>query len=74
MRKKLWIVYISLFALVLAACGNESKNNSDNDGLPEMLKVELTVQESADVDEKIPLKAVVSQGDEKIIGRGSSGL
>ena len=31
-----------------------------------MLKVELTVQESADVDEKIPLKAVVSQGDEKI--------
>ena len=65
MRKKLWIVYISLFALVLAACGNESKNNSD-DGVPEMLKVELTVQESADVDEKIPLKAVVSQGDEKI--------
>ena len=67
MKRILWIVFISVFALILAACSNETKNNRDDDGVPEMLEVELTVQETAEIDEKIVLKAFVTQGEEKII-------
>ena len=49
----------------LAACGKEDDVPTEVKA-PEMLEVELTVSETADVDETVKMKAIVTQGDEKI--------
>ncbi|MBS4205998.1 FixH family protein [Lederbergia citrea] len=66
MKTKLWPLFIGLVVLILAACGNAGKDSGSNDDIPQLLEVQLEVQESADVNEMIPFKALVTQGDEKI--------
>lgn len=65
MQKRLSIFVIGILSLFLASCGN-SGNNEPSDEIPEELVVELEVQETADVNEAVPFKSTVTQGDEKI--------
>jgi len=65
MHKRLSVVVIGMIALFLAACGNTG-GNEPSDEIPEELVVNLEVQETADVNEAVPFKATVTQGDEKI--------
>lgn len=68
LKRSLWLVLVSLVVLVLAACGGETTDNAEkaDDEIPQPLEVQLEVQETADVDETVPLKATVTLGDEKI--------
>ncbi len=51
----------------LAACGKGKEEEIPTEvKVPEMLEVELTVSETADVDEPVEMKAFVTQGDEQI--------
>ncbi|HEY4553263.1 MAG TPA: FixH family protein [Bacillaceae bacterium] len=64
--KRLWAI-AGVASLLLAACGSGGNTGSQgDDGVPEILEVQLEVQETADVNEKIPLHATVIQGDEKV--------
>ncbi|MCJ8008968.1 FixH family protein [Lederbergia wuyishanensis] len=65
MKKIIAIISISMFVFMLAAC-NSSKNNSSDNGIPEMLEVVLEIQDTADVNADIPFKATVTQGNEKV--------
>ncbi|MBW8348278.1 FixH family protein [Bacillus sp. IITD106] len=65
MKKINPIIFISMLVLMLAAC-NSSNNNSTEDDIPKMLEVVLEVPDNADVGEDVPLKATVTQGDEKV--------
>lgn len=65
MKMRFWPLLIGLMVLVLAACGNEG-NETTEDDIPEPLDVMLEVQETADVNETVLFKASVTQGDEKI--------
>jgi hypothetical protein len=51
----------------LAACGNGKEEEVPTEvKAPEMLEVELTVSETAAIDETVEMKAFVTQGDEEI--------
>ncbi|MBS4220391.1 FixH family protein [Bacillus sp. FJAT-49711] len=65
MKKLIGIISISMLVFMLAAC-NSGKNSNQEDEMPEMLDVALEVQETADVNEEVPFKATVTQGDEKV--------
>jgi len=75
-RKMLFIALGVIVALVLAACGSDSENesangnngndgNHSNDELKE-LKVEFNLPETADVDEEVELEAIVTYGDDLV--------
>ncbi|VEF48974.1 putative lipoprotein [Bacillus freudenreichii] len=65
MKFKLWPIVIGMLVLILAACGKAGNEESEDD-IPKPLDVELELQETADVNEAVPFKAIVTQGDEKI--------
>ncbi|MCR2823850.1 FixH family protein [Lederbergia panacisoli] len=65
MKKTLWTISVSMLVLLLAAC-NSGTNNSSEDDIPKIIEVSLEVQETADVNEEVPFKATVIQGDEKV--------
>lgn len=68
LKRSLWLMLVGLVVLVLGACGsgaNDSAKEADED-IPKPLDVQLEVQETADVDETVTLKATVTQGDEKV--------
>lgn len=65
MRFKFWPIMIGMLVLILAACGKAGNEESEDD-IPKPLDVELEVQETADINEAVPFKAIVTQGDEKI--------
>ncbi|WP_347551912.1 FixH family protein [Pseudalkalibacillus hwajinpoensis] len=64
-----WISIVSV-AVVLAACGQENVNNSENDTTGEetveTLDVTLDTPETADAGEALTFTATVTQGDEKV--------
>ena len=65
MKRKIGLLLVIVVLGALAACGKEDDVPTEVK-LPEMLEVELTVSETAAVDETIELKATVTQGDEII--------
>lgn len=62
-NKKVLLVIASMLMLILAACGDK---DNQVDEAPEIIDVQLHVNETADVNEKLVLKATVTQGDEKV--------
>ena len=67
MKKRLGLLLLAFTLASLAACGNEDKTNPVEE--PETLlplEVELTVTETVDVNEVVKIKALVTQGEEKI--------
>lgn len=65
MKRKIGLLLVIVVLGALAACGKEDDVPTEVKA-PEMLEVELTVAETADVDETVEMKAIVTQGDEKI--------
>lgn len=70
MQKKIGMLLLIIGLLVFSAC-NSNSDNADKKTETETeelasLEVEFEVPETADVDEEIPLKAVVTYGDEKV--------
>ncbi len=69
MRKRLFTFFAFTLVLLLVACGNSDDNEGANDKeteTPEMLEVELEVETEVKPGETVPLKAIVTQGDEKV--------
>jgi len=60
--KKIWALPAILFVGILAACNG---NTGDSDALT-TLDVDFQLPESADVNETVELKAIVTYGDEKV--------
>ncbi len=63
MKKSIWIFMLAFGLVVLSACNG---NKVEELELPEMLDVQLEVPETVDVNEKIAMKAIVTQGEEKV--------
>lgn len=68
LKRNLGVLLLILIIGLLAACGNNDKNEDKDQATEELkpLEVEFIVPEKADVGEKIQLKAVVTYGDEKV--------
>ncbi|MBO0993779.1 FixH family protein [Bacillus sp. SD088] len=64
MKKTIGSILLGIALLTLVACGNDAK--SQDDEVPAILEVQLEVAEHVEVDEKVDLKAVVTQGDEDV--------
>ena len=65
MKRKFGLLLVIVVLGALAACGKEDDVPTEVKP-PEMLEVELTVPETAAVDETVEMTAKVTQGDEKI--------
>src|SRR5690606_15251112 len=65
MTKKILLVLVAL-AFVLGACSNSGKKKDSEDEMPVPIDVQLNVNETADVNEKVALLASVMQGDEEV--------
>ena len=67
MKRKIGLFILIVVLGALTACGKGKEEEVPTEvKAPEMLEVELTVSETADVDETVEMKAFVTQGDEKI--------
>ena len=67
MKRKLGLLMLISMLGALTACGQDKEDDVPTEvKAPEMLEVQLTVSETADVDETVEMKAIVTQGDEKI--------
>ena len=67
MKRKIGLFILIVILGALTACGKGKEEEVPTEvKAPEMLEVELTVSETADVDETVEMKAFVTQGDEKI--------
>lgn len=72
MRKKMTLTLLTLILLVLAACGTDTNDSSENTDIDEAaeeltaLEVDFEVPENAQVGEPVELKATVSYGDELV--------
>lgn len=64
-RKMLMILFTCITAIALSACGSNQSNTYEKK-VPVELKVALKVPENANVNEKVPLQALVTQGKEKV--------
>lgn len=64
MKRTIGSVMLGIALMSLAACGNDAKTQDDE--VPAILEVQLEVAEHVEVDEKMDLKAVVTQGDEDV--------
>ncbi|QUW22842.1 FixH family protein [Sporosarcina sp. Marseille-Q4063] len=65
MKRKLGLLILIVLLGVMTACGKKDEVPTEVKA-PEILEVELTVSETADVDEPVEMKAFVTQGDEEI--------
>ncbi|HLR69535.1 FixH family protein [Virgibacillus alimentarius] len=67
MRRKIWIFLFVLMLMLLAACSDNHSDETkeETEELAE-LKVDFALPESAEVDEEVELKAIVTYGDEKV--------
>lgn len=66
--KKIWLIIsiVISFTVLLAACGGQDKDkDADSEEIP-MLKVAFQLPDAAKVKEDVPLKAIVTYGDEKV--------
>ncbi|MFK2825424.1 FixH family protein [Bacillus sp. B190/17] len=69
MRKTFWMVILVLAIAALSACNSgteKAEKKVENTKVPQMLEAKLDVPETAAVNEKITMKASVTQGDEKV--------
>jgi hypothetical protein len=67
LKRKIGLFILIVVLGALAACGNGKEEQVPTEvKAPEMLEVELTVSETADIDETVEMKAFVTQGDEEI--------
>lgn len=66
MRKKYWMFIVVLVMAVLAACSGGEEEKVKESEVPQVLEVQLDVPEAADVNGKVAMKAVVTQGSEKV--------
>ncbi|MEK5441186.1 FixH family protein [Fredinandcohnia sp. FSL W7-1320] len=68
MKRKTGMLLFVLITGLLAACGNEDKNEEKDQMSQELvpLEVEFIVPEKAEAGEKVLLKAVVTYGEEKV--------
>lgn len=68
MKRYIWWLLIVSISITLAACSGNNSTTDDTDTSEELheLLVDFEVPESADVDETVELKAVVTYGDEKV--------
>lgn len=66
MQKKYWLGMLVLVMAVLAACGEGEKENVQESEVPQALEVQLDVPEAVDVNGKVAMKAIVTQGSEKV--------
>ncbi|MBM7693944.1 hypothetical protein JOC77_003388 [Peribacillus deserti] len=66
MKKIAFLLFSAIF--LLGACTNNGPKNSDKDKnkIPEILSVELSVQEKAEINEEVKLAAKVTQGNETV--------
>ncbi|KIL76146.1 FixH family protein [Bacillus badius] len=67
MRKLFWTITFVLALAALAACSNETTKEAEEPKKSlQPLKAELDIPDTIAVNEKVQLKAAVSQGDEKV--------
>ncbi len=66
MKRKLGLLVGIFMLAMMAACGKEETVKEDDTGVPLPLDVQLTVTEQVDINGKIEMAAVVTQGDEKV--------
>ncbi|MEC5425370.1 FixH family protein [Virgibacillus sp. C22-A2] len=68
MQNKIWLSILMLSLLVLTACnGDENIEDTEEDSeIIQVLEVDLSVPEEADVEEKVELTALVTYGEEKV--------
>lgn len=63
MKKSIWLLMCLFVFVVLSACNEKKVEEME---MPEILEVKLEVMESADVDEQVTMKAIVTQGEDKV--------
>lgn len=64
---KKWLgVLVLIFSITLVGCGDNTDQGNSTEVIPERLNVELTVPETANVNEDVLLQVKVSQGDEAV--------
>ncbi|MCH1625226.1 FixH family protein [Ferdinandcohnia quinoae] len=69
MRKRLTLILFVMVLAVLSACNkdeDEKVDVSDKSEVPQILDVQLKVPESVDVNGKVEMKAIVTQGSEDV--------
>jgi hypothetical protein len=67
LKRKIGLFILIVVLGALAACGNGKEEEVPTEvKAPEMLEVELTVSETAAIDETVEMRAFVTQGDEEI--------
>ncbi len=67
MIKKISILGSILIVLIMSACGeNEEKKSTSTNDVPEILEVDLTVPNAAEVGEEVIFTAIVSQGEDLV--------
>ncbi|MEC2075960.1 FixH family protein [Metabacillus fastidiosus] len=66
MRRKLSMFLLVSMLVLLAACNGEEGTAEVQKEVPKAVEVKLDVPETADVNSKVEMKAVVTQGDEKV--------
>lgn len=67
MIKKLSILSSILMVLIISACGgNEEKKSTSTSEVPEILEVDLTVPDAAEVGEEVIFTTIVSQGEDLV--------
>jgi hypothetical protein len=67
LRKFTIFVLITMFSLIVSACGDGNENNaSDQDEKLEPIQVNLDVPEKSDKGEKVVFSTVVTHGEEKV--------
>ncbi|WP_018392171.1 FixH family protein [Bacillus sp. 37MA] len=65
MQKKYWMIMLALVIAVLSACSGEEGKVEESE-VPQAIEVQLEVPETVEVNGKIAMKAVVTQGSEKV--------
>ncbi|KRG13972.1 hypothetical protein ACA30_13700 [Virgibacillus soli] len=66
MQKKIWLFIVLLIMLVLSACNGEKDTKLGESDIPEILEVQLEVPDSVEVNGKVEMKAIVTQGSEDV--------